>query len=90
MLDLPHHEHRFEMCIDKTPSDAALFAASEGTTMSGEKRNQESRRRVQLRTSSMVGIEGAAPGRETAMAAAREARSRHSAAGTPLARQATK
>lgn len=48
------------------------------------------RRRVQRCTSSMVGIDGAAPGRDTAMAAARDARSRHSSYGRPAAIQATK
>ena len=48
------------------------------------------RRRVQRCTSSMVGIDGAAPGRDTAMAAARDARSRHSSSGRPAAIQATK
>lgn len=48
------------------------------------------RRRVQRCTSSMVGIDGAAPGRDTATAAARDARSRHSSSGRPAAIQATK
>ena len=45
---------------------------------------------MEPRTSSIVGIEGAAPGRETAMAAAREARFRQDGASIPAAQQATK
>lgn len=54
--------------------------------------NGQSSRRVSWaeRTSSMVGMEGAAPGRETARAEARVARSRHSLGEVPAARQATK